>query len=174
MCRNANAQSARPRSMTLCLRRALVLAAVLGADAFTPGSREHALARWVESEGGFVGDVACAGRWCAGDADCTSDGGGGGDAVSATGGGCRCSSAAAAAAACCGARRWTRCAKRAKRSTRSGGGDSDEPLIASRRVETTTEESKVRKGRAEQCQRRKTLPTKLRPPTPRQIANRNR
>ncbi|KAH8062013.1 Ca2-binding protein [Aureococcus anophagefferens] len=30
----------------------------LGADAFTPGSREHALARWVESEGGFVGDVA--------------------------------------------------------------------------------------------------------------------
>ena len=45
-----------PQSM--CLRRALVLAAVLGADAFTPGSREHALARWVESEGGFVGDVA--------------------------------------------------------------------------------------------------------------------
>jgi hypothetical protein len=42
----------------MCLRRALVLAAALGADAFTPGSREHALARWVESEGGFVGDVA--------------------------------------------------------------------------------------------------------------------
>ena len=46
----------------MCLRRALVLAAALGADAFTPGSREHALARWVESEGGFVGDVACGER----------------------------------------------------------------------------------------------------------------
>ena len=38
--------------------KALVLAA-LSAHAFTPGSHEHALARWVESEGGFVGDVAC-------------------------------------------------------------------------------------------------------------------
>ena len=36
----------------------LVLAAVLGAHGFAPGSREHALKRWVESEGGFVGDVA--------------------------------------------------------------------------------------------------------------------
>jgi hypothetical protein len=34
-------------------------AAALSAHAFAPGSREHALARWVESEGGFVGDVAC-------------------------------------------------------------------------------------------------------------------
>ena len=35
---------------------------VVSAHAFTPGSREHALARWVESEGGFVGDVACGER----------------------------------------------------------------------------------------------------------------
>ena len=35
----------------------LAAAAVLRADGFAPGSREHALARWVEAEGGFVGDV---------------------------------------------------------------------------------------------------------------------
>ena len=40
----------------------VLAAAALSAHAFTPGSREHALARWVESEGGFVGDVACGER----------------------------------------------------------------------------------------------------------------
>jgi len=40
--------------------KALLLA--ISAQAFTPGSREHALARWVESEGGFVGNVACGER----------------------------------------------------------------------------------------------------------------
>ena len=40
----------------------VLAAAALSAHAFAPGSREHALARWVESEGGFVGDVACGER----------------------------------------------------------------------------------------------------------------
>ena len=59
--------------------KALVLAA-LSAQAFTPGSREHALARWVASEGGFVGDAAAPADAAPAPAEATLPTSAGGDA----------------------------------------------------------------------------------------------